>query len=147
MHYFTVYFYYSTTTPAVCISKTELRPLSQELLFYFSSILPISRLYYCTICRFTIYYFTVYSLLLLFYHAPSRLHLENRTVPFEPGFTILLIIHYFTTILLYFLLVDCLRCYYLLLYCFTAPPAVCISKTELRRLSQDFAVLLFYKFI
>ena len=56
---FTVYFYYSTTTPAVCISKTELRPLSQELLFYFSSILPISRLYYCTICRFTIYYFTV----------------------------------------------------------------------------------------
>ena len=88
-------FQYSTTPPAVCISKTELCRLSQCLTGLLSTTL---RFHYCTVvlfCCFTIYFFTVHYLLF----------------------------HYSAT-----------------------PPSVCISKTELCRLSQDFANLLFGHF-
>ena len=65
MYYFTVNYstiYYSTTTPAVCISETDLRRFTRILLFY---------------------YFTIS---VLFYHDPSRLHLGNRPAPVHPGF-------------------------------------------------------------
>ena len=78
MYYFTVNYstiYYSTTTPAVCISETDLRRFTQD-----------------------------FTILLLFYHGPSRLHLGNRPAPVHPGF------YYFTSSVLVLF-------YYVLFYC------------------------------
>ena len=110
IHCFTLPFYHSTTTPAVCISETEPCMLSQDftiflfqnfrtvllhyLLFYY---LRLYYFYYSTttpavcfsqidLCRLSfeisvLYYSTIhYFTILLFYHDPSRLHLGNRAV-------------------------------------------------------------------
>ena len=79
---------------AVCISETDLRRFTQD-----------------------------FTILLLFYHDPSRLHLGNRPAPVHPGF------YYFTILLLFY-----------------HDPSRCISETDLRRFTQDFTILLFCYF-
>ena len=146
-----LFYYYSTTTPAVCISETDLRRSTQDftiLLFYYSFTttpavcisetdlrrfaqdFTILLVQYCTILLCTILLLTI-PLYLLFYHDPSLLHLGNRPAPVHQGFYYL---HFFYfTILLFY-------------YYSTTTPAVCISETDLRRFTQDFTILLFYYF-
>ena len=137
MYYFTVNYstiYYSTTTPAVCISETDLRRFTVHLLFYYFTIIPVlyySTMYYFTVTYSTIYYstttpavcisetdlrrFTVHLLfyyftILLFYYSStvqSRLHLGNRPAPVHGSLTILLFYYYSSTVLFYYVLIYC----------------------------------------
>ena len=163
MYYFTVDYstiYYSTTTPAVCISETDLRRFTQNftiLLVQYCTILLCTNVL-LTIPLFTIlsrpqpfasrkptcagsprillfYYFTI---LLLFYHDPSRLHLGNRPAPVHPEFyySTILLFYYFTILLFYYFTIL------LFYYYSTTTPAVCISETDLRQFTQDFTILL-----
>ena len=82
-----LFYYYSTTAPAVCISETDLRRFTQDF-----TILLVQ---YCTILLCNILLLTIPYL--LFYHDPSRLHLGNRPAPVHPGFydfTILLLFYH-----------------------------------------------------
>ena len=78
------------------------------LLFHYCTILllyylTISLLYYCSNYCFciTLLLYCLLLTILLVYHAPSRLHLENRSAPVEPGFChyIILLFQYYTTVL------------------------------------------------
>ena len=97
MYYFTVNYstmYYSTTTPVVCISETDLRRFTQDftiLLFYY---LTISVLYYSTMYYFTVNYSTIYYSTT----TPAVCISETDLRRFTQDFTILLF-YYFTTIL------------------------------------------------
>ena len=85
MYYFTVNYstiYYSTTTPAVCISETDLRRFTVHLLFYYFTILPFYHftipVLYKAVCisetdlrRFTVHLLFYYFTILLFYYYSS----------------------------------------------------------------------------
>ena len=63
MYYFTVNYstiYYSTTTPAVCISETDLRRFTQDFTILLFCYFTISVLYYSTMYYFTVNYSTIY---------------------------------------------------------------------------------------
>ena len=88
-------YYYSTTPPAACISKTEQCRLSHGLhfsIFYFTTV-PLGNLL-CHNLPFCRLLFTSTIV-----HAPSRLHLGNRTVRVGPDFIafsfLTLIFYYF----------------------------------------------------
>ena len=83
------------------------------------------------------------TLLFLFYHGPSRLHLGNPTLHVEPGFYYFLVLYYFSTVLFHDLLFHYLLLCYLLLYYSTTTPAVCISETQPDMSSQDVTMFLF----
>ena len=172
MYYFTVNYstiYYSTTTPAVCISETDLRRFTVHLLSYYFTILLLFQ--YCTIlCTiflltiplFTILprpqpfasrkptcagsRFTYYLTILLFYYSStvqSRLHLGNRPAPVHGSLTILLF-YYFTIIpVLYYSTMYYFTVNYSTIDYSTTTPAVCISETDLHRFTVH---LLFYYF-
>ena len=172
MYYFTVNYstiYYSTTTPAVCISETDLRRFTVHLLSYYFTILLLFQ--YCTIlCTiflltiplFTILLrpqpfasrkptcagsrFTYYLTILLFYYSStvqSRLHLGNRPAPVHGSLTILLF-YYFTIIpVLYYSTMYYFTVNYSTIDYSTTTPAVCISETDLHRFTVH---LLFYYF-
>ena len=98
MYYFTVNYstiYYSSTTPAVCISETNLRRL-----FYYFTIIPVpyySTMYYCTINYSTIYYSTT---------TPAVCISETNLRRFTYYFTILLLFQYCTILLCTILLLT-----------------------------------------
>ena len=178
MYYFTVNYstiYYSTTTPAVCISETDLRRFTVHLLFYYVTILLLFQ--YCTILLCTILLliiplFTIlprpqpfasrkptcagsrFCTILLFYYSStvqSRLNLGNRPAPVHGSLTILLF--YSFTILLLFQYCTILLCTILLLtiplFTILPRPQPFASRKPTctgSRLFYYFTILLFYYF-
>ena len=130
MYYFTVNYstiYYSTTTPAVCISETDLRRFTVHLLFYYFTIL-------------LFYYFSTVQ---------SRLHLGNRPAPVHSSLAILLFYYFSVIPVLYYSTMYYFTVNYSTIYYSTTTPAVCISETDLRRFTVHllfyyFTILLFY---
>ena len=119
MYYFTVNYSticYSTTTPAVCISETDLRRFTQDftilLFYYYSTTTPAVCISETDLRRFT----QDFNILLFCYFNISVLYYSTM--------------YYFT--------VNNPNIYYS-----TTTPAVCISETDLRRFTQDFTILLF----
>ena len=154
-----LFYYYSTTTPAVCISETDLRRFTQDftiLLFQYCPIL------LCTILLLTIPLFTILPRpqpfasrkptcagspgILLFYYFTTILPRPQPFASRKPtcaGSPKILLFYYFSTVLFYYVVFTV---NYSTIYYSTTTPAVCISETDLRRFTQDFTILLFYYF-